>query len=64
MFDFSLEKKRTEGFSWLDGYFKKIGIKGLDYLGRDYKIPHMGWNNLKFEYINHVKKPEAHLMSS
>ena len=24
MVDFSLEKQRTEGFCWLDGYFKKI----------------------------------------
>ena len=53
MVDFSLEKQRTEGFSWLDGYFKKIVQKGVDYLGRDYKIPHMGWNNLQFEYNNH-----------
>lgn len=53
MVDFSLEKKRTEGFCWLDGYFKKIKIDGLDYLGRNYKIPHMGWNNLQIQYNNH-----------
>ncbi len=53
MVDFSLEKQKTEGFSWLDGYFKKIKTKGLDYLGRNYKIPHMGWNNLQIEYNNH-----------
>ena len=53
MVDFSLEKQRTEGFRWLDGYFKKIKKKGLDYLSRDYKIPHMGWNNLQIEYKNH-----------
>ena len=53
MVDFSLEKQRTEGFCWLDGYFKKIAKKGVDYLGRDYKIPHMGWNNLQIEYNNH-----------
>ncbi len=53
MSDFSLEKYRTEGFCWLDGYFKKIKPKGLDYLGRNYKIPHMGWNNLQIEYNNH-----------
>ncbi len=47
MVDYSLEKQRTEGFCWLDGCFKKIKTKGLDYLGRDYKIPHMGWNNLE-----------------
>ena len=53
MVDFSLEKQKTYGFSWLDGYFKKIKTKGLDYLGRKYKIPHMGWNNLQIEYNNH-----------
>ncbi len=53
MVDFSLEKQKTEGFCWLEGYFKKIKTKGLDYLGRKYKIPHMGWNNLEIEYNNH-----------
>ncbi len=53
MVNFSLEKQKTEGFNWLDGYFKKIKTKGLDYLGRNYKIPHMGWNNLQIEYSNH-----------
>ena len=53
MVDFSLEKQRTVGFCWLDGYFKKIKTKGLDYLGRKYKIPHMGWNNLQIEYDDH-----------
>ena len=53
MVDFSLEKKRTEGFKWLEGYFKKININDLDYLGRNYKIPHMGWNNLQIENNKH-----------
>ena len=53
MVNFSLEKRKTDGFCWLDGYFEKIKIKGLDYLGRDYKIPHMGWNNLHIENSNH-----------
>ena len=53
MVNFSLEKRKTDGFCWLDGYFEKIKTKGLDYLGRDYKIPHMGWNNLKIENSNH-----------
>ena len=52
MVEYSLEKHKTEGFCWLDGYFKKIKVKGLDYLGRNYKIPHMGWNTLQIEY-NH-----------
>ncbi|MAK05819.1 MAG: imidazole glycerol phosphate synthase subunit HisH [Rhodospirillaceae bacterium] len=53
MVNFSLEKRKTDGFCWLDGYFEKIKTKGLDYLGRDYKIPHMGWNNLHIENSNH-----------
>ena len=49
MVNYSLEKKRTSGFGWLNGYFKKIKKDGLDYLGRDYKIPHIGWNNLNIK---------------
>ncbi len=53
MFDYSLEKKKTKGFGWLSGNFNKIKANGLDYLGRNFKIPHMGWNNLKLENKNH-----------
>ena len=53
MFDFSLEKIRTSGFGWLSGNFNKIKTVGLDYLGRKFKVPHMGWNSLHLEYINH-----------
>ena len=53
MVDYSSEKKITSGFGWLKGNFKKIEKKGLDYLGRDYKIPHMGWNNLQIENKSH-----------
>ena len=48
MVDYSLEKIKTPGLGWLKGYLKKINVSGKDYLGRKYKIPHMGWNNLKF----------------
>ena len=54
MVEFSLEKKRTDGFRWLDGKFQKISVKGLDYLGRNYKIPHMGWNNLQIEIYHPI----------
>ena len=54
MVNFSLEIHKTEGFCWLDGYFEKIKTKGLDYLGREYKIPHMGWNNLNIEYSHPI----------
>ena len=53
MVDYSSEKKRTSGFGWLNGNFKKIKTSGLDYIGRDYKIPHMGWNNLQIKEKNH-----------
>ena len=53
MVDYSTEKKRTSGFGWLNGNFKKIKTSGLDYIGRDYKIPHMGWNNLQIKEKNH-----------
>ena len=53
MFDYSLEKVRTTGFSWLSGNFNKIKTFGLDYLGRKFKVPHMGWNSLQLENVNH-----------
>ena len=53
MVKYSLEKKRTTGFGWLSGNFKKIEEKGLDYLGRNYKIPHIGWNSLQIEDKSH-----------
>ena len=53
MFDFSLEKIRTSGFGWLSGNFNKIKTVGLDYLGRNFKVPHMGWNSLSLEYSTH-----------
>ena len=53
MVDYSLEKKRTAGFGWLNGNFKKIKTSGLDYIGKNYKIPHMGWNNLQIKEKNH-----------
>ena len=53
MVDYSLEKIKTSGFGWLKGYLTKIKASGKDYLGRRYKIPHMGWNNLKISDKNH-----------
>ena len=53
MFDYSLEKIKTSGFGWLSGNFNKIKTFGLDYLGRDFKVPHMGWNSLLLENDNH-----------
>ena len=53
MVDYSSEKKLTSGFGWLKGNFKKIKTSGLDYIGRNYKIPHMGWNSLQIKDKNH-----------
>ena len=53
MFDYSLEKIRTSGFGWLSGYFNKIKVDGLDYLGKNFKVPHMGWNNLNLKHTSH-----------
>ncbi len=53
MVNSSLEKKKTLGFGWLSGKFKKIKTNGSDYLGRKYKIPHMGWNNLHIKDKTH-----------
>jgi glutamine amidotransferase len=47
MADHSLEKENTNGFGWFKGSIEKINNVGKDYLGRNYKIPHMGWNNLE-----------------
>ena len=53
MFDYSLEKIRTSGFGWLSGNFNKIKTFGLDYLGRNFKVPHMGWNSLHLDHNTH-----------
>ena len=47
MAEYSLEKVNTKGFGWFKGSIEKINSLGKDYLGKDYKIPHMGWNNLE-----------------
>jgi len=47
MTDYSLEKIKTSGLSWLEGHLKKIDNSGSDYLGNKFKLPHMGWNNLE-----------------
>jgi imidazole glycerol-phosphate synthase subunit HisH len=49
----SLEKINTEGFCWFKGSIEKINNLGKDYLGRDFKIPHMGWNNLEISKHGH-----------
>jgi glutamine amidotransferase len=53
MAEYSLEKVNTDGFGWFKGNIEKINTNGTDYLGRDYKIPHMGWNNLEIREDKH-----------
>ena len=53
MAEYSLEKLKTDGFGWFKGNIEKINNNGTDYLGRNYKIPHMGWNNLEISEEKH-----------
>ena len=53
MAEYSLEKVNTDGFGWFKGNIEKINNNGTDYLGRNYKIPHMGWNNLEISEEKH-----------
>ena len=38
----------TKGFGWVEGKVKLIKPKD-----NRYKVPHMGWNEVEIEYINH-----------
>ena len=53
MAEYGFEKKRTDGFGWLEGKIEKIDYIGKDDLGRNLKIPHMGWNNLHLYNSTH-----------
>ena len=53
MAESSLEKINTKGLGWFKGNVKKINNVGKDYLGRNFKIPHMGWNNLEISEKKH-----------
>ena len=54
MAEYGFEKKKTKGFGWLEGNIEKINYRGKDNLGRNLKIPHMGWNNLEIYKTNHA----------
>ena len=47
------EKVNTKGLGWLNGTVNKIHNIGRDYLGKHYKIPHVGWNNLEIQSKKH-----------
>ena len=53
MAEYGFEKNKTKGFGWLEGNIEKINYIGKDNLGRNLKIPHMGWNNLELYKTNH-----------
>ena len=53
MGEYGFEKTSTMGFGWLEGNVEKIKSIGKDALGRNLKIPHMGWNNLKIYKTKH-----------
>ena len=54
MAEYGFEKNKTKGFGWLEGNIEKINYIGKDNLGRNLKIPHMGWNNLEIHKTNHA----------
>ena len=53
MAEYGIEKKTTSGFGWIKGSIEKINCIGKDSLGRNLKIPHMGWNNLELYKKEH-----------
>ena len=53
MVEQSLEKIKTNGLGWLSGSVEKINNNKLDYLGRELKLPHIGWNNLQINQKMH-----------
>ena len=53
MGEYGFEKNKTKGLGWLEGNIEKINYIGKDHLGRNLKIPHIGWNNLKIYQQNH-----------
>ena len=54
MAEYGFEKNKTKGFGWLQGNIEQINYVGKDNLGRNLKIPHMGWNNLEIYKTNHA----------
>jgi len=53
MAEYGFEKKKTKGLGWIEGNIEKINYIGKDNLGRNLKIPHMGWNNLEIYKTKH-----------
>lgn len=51
LFEESEENGRTKGFGFLPGHVERFSGQGPN--GHSYKIPHMGWNNLRFHDPDH-----------
>ncbi|MCK0472996.1 imidazole glycerol phosphate synthase subunit HisH [Halalkalibacter sp. APA_J-10(15)] len=51
LFDESSEYGRTEGLQLLPGRVERFN--GVDKNGETYKVPHMGWNQLHFQQVDH-----------
>ena len=47
MAEYGFEKKKTKGLGWIKGNIEKINPLRNNKLVNNFKIPHMGWNNLK-----------------
>ena len=41
-----LKKKKTKGLGWIKGNIEKINTFSNNKLVNNFKIPHIGWNNL------------------
>ena len=50
--DWGFEEEVTKGFGWIQGFVRKIKINNK----KDFKLPHMGWNE-----VNIVKKNDLFL---
>ena len=53
MAEYGFEKEITKGLGWINGNIEKINTFGKNKLINNYKIPHMGWNNLKIYKKKH-----------
>ena len=53
MAEYGFEKKKTKGLGWIEGNVEKINSFSENELAKNFKIPHMGWNNLEIYEKKH-----------
>ena len=53
MAEYGFEKKKTKGLGWIKGNIEKINPPSNNKLVNNFKIPHMGWNNLEIHQKTH-----------